>query len=435
MPKFTLIGIGSAVFGAGAIADLLYFKNELPDTTLSLVDTNPQMLELMKGLATKMNEQAGSPFRIEASTERRDVLAEADFVITSPAIKREALWKRDWDIVHGAGIKQTYGENGGPGSLSLTLRNVPMMLQICRDIEELASDAWVINYTNPESRICMAIDRYTNLKFVGLCHQIMEGYRIVSRALDVPVEDLDIKAAGLNHFTWMYTIHQKSTGKDLYPVFRAKVSEASFKDEPLSCAMLRLCGLFPTPGDHHLAEMLSFGWEFQGLKGRDFDYWHKLKVDTMSWLRGVADGSRAIGELIKGPSAERMLSGERMAHMAVAVVTNRNGYEISMDVRNNGAIANLPDDAIVETPGVISSMGITPLRMPPLPESIAGFMRKQIAVQELSVEAAVTGDRNIALQAMALDPVVDNLSVAEKVLDQLLEESRQYVHPRLFEGR
>ena len=426
MPKFVLIGVGSAVFGAGTIVDLLHFRKELPATTLSLVDTDPGRLDLMLRLARRLNDEAGSPFEFEASTDRRAVLAGADFVITSPAIKREELWKADWDIVHGAGIKQTYGENGGPGALALTLRNVPMMLDICRDIEELAPHAWVINYTNPESRICMAIDRFTGLKFVGLCHQIMAGYRIVSGVLDIPVEDLDIKAAGLNHFTWMLSIHQKSTGNDLFPAFRKCVERSPIEKEPLSCAMLDLCGLFPTPGDHHLAEMLSFGWEFQGLKGRDFDHYHRWKSESLKWLKGVAEGSREIGELIEG------LSGERMAHMATAMVNNTNGFEISMDVRNEGAIPNLPEDAIVEVPGIISALGITPLRMPPLPDVIAGFLRKQIAVQELSVEAAVTGDRSKALQAMVLDPVVDSYAVAERVLGRLLEANREYISPAFF---
>ena len=163
-----------------------------------------------------------------------------------------------------------------------------------------------------------------------------------------------------------------------------------------------------------------------GLAGRDFPAWAKRKADAFAWVRGVIDGSRELDEVIGS------FSGERMAHMAAAIVNNGNSYEISMDVRNRGAIPNLPDEAIVETPGVISGMGIAPLQMEPLPEAIAGFLHKQVVVQELSVEAAVKGDRKAALQAMLLDPVVDNHSVASKVLDQLLEVSREYVSPGLF---
>ena len=116
-------------------------------------------------------------------------------MVTSPAILREELWKKDWDIIHGAGIRQTYGENGGPGSLSHTPRNVPMLEAICRDVEELAPHAMMINSTNPEARICTFFHRYTKLRFVGLCHQIYAGYGCVIRMLGIPHKDLDIKAA------------------------------------------------------------------------------------------------------------------------------------------------------------------------------------------------------------------------------------------------
>ena len=408
------------------MGDLFHFREEFDGATIALVDINPRVLQWMAVLAKKMNDAAGRPFSIEASTDRRQVLAGADFVVTSPAIRREELWQKDWEIIHGAGIKMTYGENGGPGSLSHTLRNVPMMLDICRDIEELAPYAWVLNFTNPEARICMAIARHTRLRFVGLCHQIYAGYRIISKALDVPVDDLDVKAAGLNHFTWAYDIRRQSTSEDLYPRLRETISRDGIPGEPLTTKMSQLTGLFPMPGDHHLAEFLSFGWEFLGLEGRDFASWHETKRKNSEWLAGVAAGTARIEEVVTG------LSGERIAPMAMAILKNGNAFEISMDVVNNGAIPNLPDDAIVETPGVISAAGVAPLRMAPLPEAIAELARRQIAVQELSVAAAVTGDRRTALQAMVLDPVVDNYAVAEKVLGQLLDAHREYVSPQFF---
>ncbi|HUX19881.1 MAG TPA: alpha-glucosidase/alpha-galactosidase [Spirochaetia bacterium] len=418
MANFAFIGVGSAVFGARTIGDLLFFKEDFAGSTLSLVDTDEKRLGIMKKLSEIMNEQAGSPFRIVANTDRREVLRGADFVITSPAIRREELWKQDWDIIRKLGIKQTYGENGGPGAVALTLRNIPMLLSIFRDVEELAPDAWVINYTNPEARVCIALDRYTDLKFVGLCHQIGEGYRLVSEVLGIAIEDLDIKAGGVNHFTWMYAIHQKSTGSDLYPALRNAAEQGKLDHEPLTLRMLRTFGLCPTPRDHHLAEMLSFAWENQGLKGRDFAAWDKRKKEAMDWANGVVAGSRSVAEVIKGES------GERVAHVARSIMKNANAYEISVDLRNDGAIPNLPADSIVEVPAVISATGVAPLRMPPLPEGIAALVRQQIAIQELSVAAAVTGDRSLALQAILLDPCVDSYAAADEALDQLMEANR-----------
>ena len=428
MAKFALIGVGSAVFGARTIGDLFLLRDRLGPTTISLVDPDTERLALVETMAKKLNAKYGEPFSIESSAQRDAALDGADFVVTSPAFEREKRWKIDWEIISAAGIKQTYGENGGPGSLSHTLRNVPVLLSIARDVEARCPDAWVINYTNPESRICMALDRYTDVKFIGLCHQIWEGYKLIAEITGVDTDDLDIKAAGLNHFTFMYSIHRRSTAEDLYPYVRQHYRRVLGEKQPLSCRMMDLFGMFPTSGDHHLAEMLSFGWEYLGLHGRDWRWWADFKQQYLDWIVGVRDGTRPLEDMIDG------FSGERVAQMAVALLNNDNSYEISMDIRNNGAIPNLPDDVIVEVPGVISAFGATPLRMPPLPEPIAGLMRKQIAVQELSVDAAVTGDRRTALQALALDPVVDNVSVAESVLDRILDAHRDLVHSGFFGG-
>jgi alpha-galactosidase len=426
MAKITLIGAGSVCFGAGTIGDCIYYRNELAGSTISLVDLDKEKLDLMKTLADKMNKDAGSPFKIEASLDRREVLDGSDFVVTSPAILREQLWKKDWDIINGAGIKQTYGENGGPGSLSHTLRNIPLILSIARDVEELAPNAWLINFTNPEARICTLLDRYTSIRFVGLCHQIYEGYRIVSKVTGIPLEDVDIKAAGINHFTWMYDIRRKSSGKSIYEEFAEKVMKMPEDYEPISRRLYKNFGMFPTSGDHHLAEFLSFGWEFQGLKGRDFANANRGKNETMDWLKGVANGTRSVEETVKGKSEESVVD------IIVAMQKGYNRYEVSVDIRNRGCIPNLPDNAIIEVPGVVSGDTVRGLVMDPLPEGIAAMIRQQIKIHELSVEAAVKGDRSLALQAMLLDPVVDSYNTAESVLNQLIETHKEYISPNFF---
>lgn len=425
--KVVAIGVGSGTFGIGIIGDLIYFKEELCGSTIALVDINQERLDIMKKLAAIMNKEAGSPFKIEASVDRREVLEGADFVITSPAVKREELWKKDWEIINGAGIKQTYGENGGPGSLSHTLRNIPLMLSIFRDVEELAPNAWVINFTNPENRICMTLDRYTSLRFVGLCHGIHMGYDMVSHVMKIPRDDLDIKAAGMNHFTWIYDIRQKSTGKCIYRDFCGKFREMPPDYEPLSRRLLDTYGMFPTLGDHHTAEYLSYGWEFTGLGGRDFAENTKQKDILWDWLKGVISGARSIEERIKGRTDESVID------VIVAMMKGLNNYELAVNIRNNGCVPNLPDDAIIEIPGVVSGDTVRGLHMDPLPEGIAAVIRQQVTIQELSVEAAVKGDRKLALQAMLLDPVVDNYSVAKRVLDELLIAHKEYISPNFFD--
>lgn len=421
MPKVVLIGVGSVCFGAGTIGDLLHFKDVLSGSTISLIDIDSEKLSLMKNLADMMNREAGSPFKIEASTDRRKLLEGADFVVTSPAIKREELWKKDWEIINGAGIKQTYGENGGPGCLSHTLRNIPMLLSIFRDVEDLAPNAWIINFTNPEARVCMLLDRYTSLRFVGLCHQIGEAYETVSHVLAIPRSDIDIKAAGINHFTWIYDIRQKSNGKSIYSDFRTQISKMPENYEPMSRKLFDTFGMFPTAGDHHLSEYISYGWEFLGLQGRDFEARTKEKEELLEWLRGVTKGTRTIKERIQGRT------GESVADIIVAMTNGDNHYEVSLDMRNEGCIPNLPHDAIVEIPGVVSGDTVRGLRMDPLPAGIRAMALQQINIHAISVEAAVKGDKKLALQALLLDPAVDSFTLAESTLDKLLEAHREYI--------
>lgn len=423
MVKIVMIGVGSICFGAKTIGDLIYFKDSLKGSIISLVDIDPERLRLMKGLIDKMNEEAGRPFIIEASTQRREVLKGADFVVTSPAIKREELWKQDWTIINKAGIKQTYGENGGPGSLALTMRNIPMILSIARDIEELAPNAWVINFTNPEARICMALERYTSLKFVGLCHQIYDSYKTINAVLGIDFKDIDVKAYGTNHLTWISDIRNKATGKSIYNDFKERLREMPADFEPMSRKLFDLFGMYPTSGDHHLAEFMSFGWEYQGLKGRDFEGRQYKIGQNLEWLRGVNEGTRMVEEIVSGKSSESV------ADIIVAMLKGDNHYEVSLDIRNNGCIPNLPDDAIVEVPGVVSADKVRGLRMDPLPQGIAELIRRQITIHSLAVEAAATGNKEKALQAFILDPVVDNISTAEAVLDELIQVNREYIHP------
>ena len=176
-----------------------------------------------------------------------------------------------------------------------------------------------------------------------------------------------------------------------------KLREMPEDFEPMSRKLFDIFGMYPTSGDHHLAELMSFGWEYQGLEGRDFEA-RKLKIgQNLEWLKGVNEGTRAVEEIVSGKSTESV------ADIIVAMVKGDNHYEVSLDIRNNGCIPNIPDDAIVEVPGVVSADKVRGLRMDPLPEGIAELIRRQITIHSLAVEAAVTGNRDKALQII-LDP-------------------------------
>jgi len=211
--KIVVIGAASASFGPGCLVDAINCEG-LAGSEIALVDIHAENLEVMAKLARRVNEQSGAGFKITHTTDRLQALPGAEFVITCFAVERNELWKLDWKIPLKHGIKQVLGENGGPGGLSHSLRNIPIMLDICRDMEKLCPKAWLLNFSNPESRLCLAVSKHTNIKTVGLCHGVFMGMDSIAKITGTSVEDVEVTAAGLNHLTWMLSARSKATGED-----------------------------------------------------------------------------------------------------------------------------------------------------------------------------------------------------------------------------
>ncbi len=444
MTKIVLIGAGSVSFGPRTLCDLFANREKLRAasscSTISLVDTNPESLHLVAGVAKKMNEAAGHPFTIEATTDRVQALPGAEFVIISIAVKRNERWRLDFQIPLKHGVKQVLGENGGPGGLFHAMRNIPIVLDICRDIEQLCPQALVLNFTNPEGRICLAANRYTALQFVGLCHGIGMAQDAIGHVLGLPPDEIDAKAGGLNHFNWILDLRRAGTAEDLYPALKRTLAEkpaptplqgpvdrVEFGDGgwgfgiKLTRYLLDLYGYWPLPSDDHIGEYLSYAWEYCGLEGYDFDAADRGGEELYRLLRAVAAGEQPVAPYLDMPS------GERAVPIICGVLGNTHQYELAVNVPNAGLIPNLPEWAIVEVPATIDASGVHGVPVGPLPEPIAAMCRTQIAVIDRMVEAAVHGDRSAALQALLLDPVVNSISQAEAILDEMLEVHRDFL--------
>jgi alpha-galactosidase len=430
MTRIVLIGAGSAQFGTDMLRDLFAAREELKGSTISLVDVNPKALRTMTQVAHRLNEAAGEPFAVEATTDRCEVLSGAQFVIISVAVKRNELWRLDFEIPLKYGVKQVLGENGGPGGLFHAMRNIPIVLDICRDIERLCPDALVLNLTNPEGRICQAASRYTDLQFVGLCHGISMAQTAIGNVLELPPSEIDPKAGGLNHFSWILELRRESTGEDLYPAFKHMIAERGIEEVKvrnhrfeirLSRYLMEVFGYWPLPSDDHVGEYLSYAWEYCGLQGYDFERVDKQVAANWRQLRRWADGREPINALLGQPS------GERVIPIIVAVLNNAHQYELSANLPNAGLIPNLPNWAIVETPAIVDADGVHGMPIGALPGPVAAMCYTQVAVIDRMVEAAVHGDRQAALQALLLDPVVNSTSQAETVLNEMLEVHRDFL--------
>ncbi len=416
--KIVLVGAGSVSFGTGTLCDLFGASEVLRGSTIALVDTDPDALERMMRVARRMNTALGGPFVLQATTDRTEALPGAAFVIIAVAVQRNARWRMDFEIPLKHGVKQVLGENGGPGGLFHAMRNIPIILAICRDIERICPEALVLNFSNPEGRLCLAATRYTDLQVVGLCHGIGMAQTAIGRALGLPVTDIDPKAAGLNHFTWILDLRHAATGEDLYPALRQAVARWQGDDLRLTRYLMQTFGYWPSCSDDHIGEYLAYGWEYCGLEGYDFEaadrYAAEQAADLDRWGRGEAP----IDELLQ------RRSGEIAVPIITGVLGNTHQYELAVNVPNRGLIPNLPDWAVVEVPATVDASGVHGVAVGPLPEPIAALCRTQIAVIDRVVEAGVHGDRTAALQALLLDPVISSISQAEAILDELLAVHR-----------
>lgn len=446
--KVTVIGAGSASFGLNTLGSLMRSK-KLRGSEIALVDRNPDTLALIRTLANRLNREWDAQMKISSFTHHKDALPETRFVVSAIEVPpRERLWKQDFDITVKYGVRQPYSENGGPGGFAHAARNIGPVLQIAHDMEEACPDAWYINFTNPMVRICDAINRYSKIKVVGLCHQIFAGYaqagflladtlgldvpkdvhthhdpqygEVIARIVHQAKEVLDIKAAGLNHFTWIMDIRDRRSGEDLYPLLREKARQAPAGFEPLTIRVFNAFGVYPVPGDSHLDEYLPWcsdpqtrPWEKYDLYVYDYYGAEKERGEGHESIRKMGEGLTGIDKLKESDSEGALEVIESLSGAG-------NEYHLAVNRPNSGQISNLPLGAMVETPAVLSGMGVLPVNMGALPDGVTELLRRELSVVKLCVDAAVEGDRQKALQCLLLDPVITDLDVAKLILDDYL---------------
>jgi alpha-galactosidase len=415
--KIVFIGAGSMSFGLSMFRDV-FASTELAGSTLTLVGRDAGRLERSAHLGRLMNERSGAGLKIEHTVDRRAALDGAEFVVNATAIERNQLWKSDFEVPKKYGIRHTLGENGGPGGLFFTLRTLPIIFDFARDMEELCPDALFINYSNPESRIICALGKYTKIRAIGLCHGIFMSQNDVAGIMGLPAEQVEVWGAGLNHFQWLLHIRHRETGEDLYPLLRTREKHFDPAVLPLTRKLFHAFGHWVTCSDDHMGEYVAYGWE-AGEDGYDFAADDRNRVASEKLLDGVLTGA------VPMPKDWREPSGERGVTLITAVLHNKKRILESGVVYNRGVIPNLPSDLAVEVPVLADAAGIHPILLGPLPDPIAKLVSMQASVQQSAVEAAVYASKEMALQALLIDPVVNSTDAAVKLLDELWELNRR----------
>lgn len=440
--KVAVIGAGSRSFGPAVIADLLLSDGLCAEgVDLALMDIVAAHLPENEAFARSAMQKLGRKIGLEATASLEPALEGADFVITAFEVDRYLYWSEDFLIPRKYGFKQVYGENGGPGGIFHALRNIPPLMEVARAMEKLCPQAYLLNFSNPEHKLCEAVSRLSPIRAVGLCHGVFMGLHQISALLGLPADELDAEACGINHFTWFTSIRDRRTGADLYPRLREIERGERLLTRWHECALgrilLRTFGLWPSPATNHYGEYIRWAGEFMAsdlnffYDPREGEPWATGNIPefvySAEWARtdrpwGSSDPRGDPAAVASAPARDAAVtrSGEVEVDIIEAIALGRKRKIAAVNVANRGAIPNLPDDMVVEVPAWCDGRGVQAARMPSLPEPIAAMLRTQASIHRLTVEAYAERSKTKLLQAILLDPAVDSYRNAVLMMEEML---------------
>jgi alpha-galactosidase len=420
MPKVTFIGAGSAVFARQLMTDILAIEG-LDGGVFALVDIDATRLDLAKRIAERLVELTGKRWRVEASTDRGDVLKNTDYVINSIEVVGLKNVRFDYDIPMRYGVDQCIGDTIGPGGIFKALRTGPAWLDIVADAQKLAPKAVILNYTNPMSILTLAAIRKVDLPVVGLCHSVQGTSRQLAGYLDIPYAEMSWECAGLNHNAWFTKLERN--GQDLYPTLRERARAPEiYEQDPVRFEVMLHFGAFVTESSGHFSEYVPYFRKRPGLvlKYTRAGYLGESGFYANNWPRWRRENDESIEAMLhrdKPVPLERSL--EYGADIIEAIECGRPA-SIHGNVLNNGSIENLPQGC-VEVECHVDRDGIKTLHFGALPEQLAALNRSHMAVHELVVEALMERSKQKAKYAFMLDPLTAAVCSLEEI-DRLFEE-------------
>ena len=406
--KIALIGAGSTVFTKRLCSDILHTL-ALSGATIALMDIDPDRLRLAREVVERLVEARGAGARIEATQDRREAVRDADHVITTFLQGGTEAFAQGIEIPERYGVGQCVGDTLGAGGVFKGLRTIPALLEVCRDMDAVARpDALLLNYVNPMAINTWAVSRATGRPMVGLCHSVQGTSRMLAGWLDVPYDEVNFRCAGINHQAFFLSLRRGR--EDLYPRLREVVERPELDArEPVRIELFKRFGYFVTESSGHASEYVPYFR--RSARQIEEELVPRFRDPSADWLgRGRTGGTLArrrarTAQVDRDPGAipaER--SSEYGSYIIEAMETNR-PIAINGNVVNRGLIPNLPPGCCVEVPCLVDGAGVQPVVAGDLPPQLAALNRGCINVQELTVQAALTGDRDAVHQALLLDPL------------------------------
>ena len=434
MKKIVLIGAGSTNFGLGTVSDI--FKSKLLDgTTIVLHDINPKTLAKTSEIAERYKRKLDANFNIIATTDRKEALKNANFCIISIEVgHRFDLWDQDWKIPLQYGIKQVYGENGGPGGLFHAMRIIPPILDICEDINKICPNAFIFNFSNPMQRICHAVTtKFPDLKFTGLCHEIASMERQLPSLMKTDFSNIQFLAGGLNHFSILLQAKYKDTGKDGYPIIRQNFDNyysnlvnghEGFSSKPgaergVFKKLFNDYNYLPITTDSHLGEYLQWAYSVAD-HDAILDFYDKYKIRCLNFY----NDSKSYNHFFDNQNME---THERVIPIIDAIINNNSYEESAVNVPNRDFIDCLPNGIVVEVPAKIDHNGVHGITLEDYPKSFGSLLNSQVGVIQMTTEAVLNKSKHYAYLALLSDPVVDNAIMAEKMLNNMLDTQKDFL--------
>ena len=449
--RITFIGAGSTVFARNLMGDILSFP-ELSDATIVLHDIDEERLAVSEVVGRKIVATLGVSAKIESTTDRLVALNQANYVITMFQVGGyEPSTVIDFAIPQKFGLQQTIADTLGIGGIMRGLRTIPVLLDICRDMEKVCPDALLLNYVNPMSILCWAVSKSSSIRTIGLCHSVQHTAQQLASDVDVPYEEVRYECAGINHMSFYLSfVHATEMGDvDLYPAIRRRgervplpmrgeINRSDGGTSGLSDAvryeMLKRLGYFVTESSEHFAEYVP--WFIKSHQPHLIEEFGIPINEYLQRCQTQIAGWESLQTRLLDPEAQ--LKVHRSMEYGAGIIHSLETGEqrvVYGNVPNRGLISNLPDDCCVEVACSVDAQGIVPQPVGKLPPQLAALIQTNINVQALTVEAALTGCRDHIYHAAMLDPRTAselNLQQIWELVDELLLAHRDVLPENFY---
>ncbi len=433
MKKIAFIGAGSFEFTRELVRDIMSFP-ALCDSVISLMDINEERLEYSRRAVEKIIKEGKYPATVISTTDRATALEGADGVVCTILSGGVDVWRYDIEIPKKYGVDTCVGDTRGPSGIFRALRTIPVMLDIIRDVEKYCPDAVFLNYTNPMAMLVRAMQGQSKVNVTGLCHSVQGTAEVLARWIGAPMDEVTYLCAGINHQAWYLEFKWK--GKDAYPLIRAAVKRPEiYKEEIVRNEMFLNLDYYPTESSGHDSEYNPWfrkrpdliekycthgtGWnpgEYAYILKEYMDREHTWKNEITEWL------SQEHVDLTRG--------NEYAAYIFNAMFGDGTMFEFNGNVRNFGLIDNLPYGCCVEVPVLASKGGLQAMHVGALPAHLAIITGVNAGIEELAVDAAITGDPRKVFQAICMDPLTSavlSLDEIRSMVDEMLEKNREWL--------